>query len=59
MDLLGIIRKPAMRDYWVQGLIEGEFPIVTETFPRNKVLAILWNFHFNDNALAESRGSPG
>ena len=29
---MGIIRKPAVRDYWAQGLIEGEFPIVTETF---------------------------
>ena len=29
------------KDYWAQGLIEGEFPIVTETFPRNRFLVIL------------------
>ena len=56
---MGIIRKPATRDYWAQGAIEGDFPIVTDTFPRNRFLAILWNLHFNDNALAVPRGSPG
>ena len=56
---MGIIRKPAVRDYWAQGLIEGEFPIVTETFPQNRFLVILWNLHFNDNASAEPQGSPG
>ena len=56
---MGIVKKPATRDYWAQGLIEGELPIVTETFPRNRFLAILWNLHFNDNASAEPRGSPG
>ena len=56
---MGFVKKPAIRDYWSQGLIEGEFPIITDTFPRNRFLAILGNLHFNDNALAEPRGSPG
>ena len=56
---MGIIRKPATRDYWAQEVMEGDFPIVTDTFPRNRFLAILWNLHFNDNALAVPRGSPG
>ena len=29
---VGIIRKLATRGYWAQGLIEGEFPIVTKIF---------------------------
>lgn len=56
---MGIVRKPGTRDYWAQGIIEGEFPIITDTFPQNRFLAILWNLHFNDNALAVPRGSPG
>ena len=56
---MGFVKKPAIRDYWSQGLIEGEFPIITDTFPRNRFLAILGNLHFNDNALAEPGGSPG
>ena len=35
-----IIMKPAMRNYWAKGLIEREFPIVTETLPQNRILAI-------------------
>ena len=56
---MGLVRKPATRHYWTQGAVEGSFPIVTETFPRNRFLAILWNLHFNDNNLAAPRGSPG
>ena len=56
---MGIVTKPATRDYWAQGLVEGELPIVTKTFPPNRFLAILRNLHFNDNASAEPRGSPG
>ena len=56
---MGFVRKPATRDYWAQGIIEGEFSIITDTFPRNRFLAILWNLHFNDNDLAVPRGSPG
>ena len=41
------------------GAIEGDFPIITDIFPRNRFLAILWNLHFNDNALAVPQGSPG
>ena len=54
---MGFVKKPTIRDYWSLGLIEGEFPIITDTFPCSRFLAILWNFHFNDNALAEPRGS--
>ena len=56
---MGLVRKPATRHYWTLGAVEGSFPIVTETFPRNRFLAILWNLHFNDNDLAAPRGSPG
>ena len=56
---MGLVRKPATRDYWTQGATEGSFPIVTYTFPRNRSLAILWNLHFSDNDLAAPRGSPG
>ena len=56
---MGLVRKPATRHYWMQGAVEGNFPIVIETFPRNRFLAILWNLHFNDNDLAAPRGSLG
>ena len=53
-----IVRKPATRHYYTQGAVEGSFLIVTETFPQNRFLAILWNLHFN-NDLVAPRGSPG
>ena len=29
---MGFVKKPAIRDYWSLGLIEGEFSIITDTF---------------------------
>ena len=52
-------RNPTNKDNWSPELIEGEFLIITDTFPCNKFLPILWNLYLNDNDLTEPRGSKG
>ena len=49
---------PRIVDYWSQDFALGEYPAITNTFPRNRFWAILWNLHFNDNSLAVPRGDP-
>ena len=54
--LMGIARVPRIVDYWSQDSTLGEYPVITNAFPRNRFWAILWNLHFNDNSLAVPRG---
>ena len=48
---------PRIVDYWSQDSTLGEYPVITNAFPRNRFWAILWNLHFNDNSLAVPRGA--
>lgn len=55
--LMGIVRMPRVADYWSQESTLGEFPVITNAFPRNRFFAILWNLHFNDNSQAVPGGT--
>lgn len=56
--LMGIARLPSTSDYWSQQCLLGDFPIITNAFPRNCFWAIVWNLYFNDNSQAAPRGDP-
>jgi hypothetical protein len=50
---MGIVKLPALRDYWSGDTVFGGRPLCAKTMPRTRFESLLSNIHLADNATAD------